>query len=74
MEFTKEASGLHFHNFPFACMNAKFGAHIGQTIGSVQAFDVPNNGLVWIFFFQILIELNITIPLAKGRTLNFQET
>lgn len=64
MEFTKEKFWLQFHDLPFMCKNAKFGAQIGQTVGNVLEYDVQPNGQTWDSTLRILIEIDITNPLA----------
>lgn len=54
------------------CKNAKFGGQIGRTVGEVLEYDVQPDGQVWGSALWMLIEINVTTPLARGRTVNLQ--
>lgn len=59
-------------NLPLACMNAKRDNQIKQTLGLVLDNDVKEDDNGWGPFLCVVIELDITKPIARGRTVNLQ--
>lgn len=70
MNFNIEVFWLHMHDLPITCMNEKLGLKIGKTIRQVKECVVRVNGIGWGKVFRILIKVDITQPITRGRTIN----
>lgn len=60
------------HDLPTACMIEKLGTEISKIIGQVKECDVRIDGTRWGKALRILIEIDITQPITRGRTINVQ--
>lgn len=72
MGFSSERFWLQLHNLPMACMNRKLREQIGQSIGSVIQVDTFHEGLDWGWFLRVLVDVDIQMPMARGRTIKWK--
>jgi hypothetical protein len=57
-------------NLPLACMGKEVGYQIGSTVGVVQEVDTDEEGVGWGKYLRVKIQIDLTKPLARGRTIN----
>jgi hypothetical protein len=69
MKFETASFWVQIHNLPLACMNREVGYKIGSSVGVVEEVDVSVDGVGWGKYLRVKIELNLSKPLARGRTL-----
>ncbi|XP_042952130.1 uncharacterized protein At4g02000-like [Carya illinoinensis] len=69
VDFNSESFWVRFHNMPLSCMTEKRGEQIGSSVGKVEKVDVQEDGSGWGCYLRVQIHMDITQPMARGRTL-----
>ncbi|XP_042980049.1 uncharacterized protein LOC122310233 [Carya illinoinensis] len=69
VEFVLESFWVRLHNLPLSCMIERRGEQIGYTVGRVEKVDVQEDGSGWGSYLRVQIHMDLTQPLARGRTL-----
>ena len=57
-------------NLLLACMSKELGYQIGSTLGIGEEVDIDKEGVGWGKYLRVKIQLEVTQPLARGRTIN----
>ncbi|XP_042942825.1 uncharacterized protein At4g02000-like [Carya illinoinensis] len=70
VNFDYECLWVWMHNLPLSCMTKERGVQIGGTMRRVEEVDVHEDGSGWGSFFRVQIYMDLTQPLARGRTIN----
>ncbi|XP_042964509.1 uncharacterized protein LOC122298706 [Carya illinoinensis] len=69
MDFSQKKMWVQMYNLPLACVNEGRGKLIGESIGRVEEVDVMGNSCGWGRCLRVSIVVDLTKPLAKGRTI-----
>ncbi|XP_059458415.1 uncharacterized protein LOC132188014 [Corylus avellana] len=69
IDFENVAFWVRMYNLPLACMSRVVGQKLGATVGEVVEVDTNDDGMGWGEFLRVRIKVNVSKPLAKGRTL-----
>lgn len=69
ISFSHTFMWVQMHNLPYACMNSNVGLRIGASICKVFHVDEDEHGKGWGQFLKCLVEMNLTKPLLRGKTL-----
>lgn len=69
MDFTRSPIWVQVHDMPLVCMNREVGCKIGETMGDVEEGDVIGDGVGWGRCLCIRINIDLTMPLDRGRAL-----
>ncbi|KAF5471486.1 hypothetical protein F2P56_008274 [Juglans regia] len=69
VSFDSECFWIRIHNLPISCMTKVKGEQIGGTVGKVERVDVQEDGSGWGNFLRVQVLLDLTKPVARGRTL-----
>ncbi|XP_042969019.1 uncharacterized protein LOC122301691 [Carya illinoinensis] len=72
MSFDKAAMWVQFHNLPLAGMSKECGIRLGSSLGEVEEVEVDVDDVGWGSFLRVRICLDLTKPLARGRTFKLQ--
>lgn len=72
MDFSRAVFWVQMHDLPLSCMLEELKNEIGRTMGEVLECDVRSDGTGWGKALRV-IELNMTKPITRGRTLNMEE-
>lgn len=70
LDFMKERVWVHMSELPLSCMNEERGKIIGATISEVIEVDTQIYGSGWGKFLRVLVLLDLSKPLARGRTIS----
>jgi hypothetical protein len=68
LEFAKAAFWVRMYKLSLACM----GKEVGYQVGEVEDVDVMDDGVGWGEFLRIIIRLDLTKPLSKGRIIKLK--
>ncbi|KAF5457896.1 hypothetical protein F2P56_021970 [Juglans regia] len=74
MIFEREDLWVQKHNLPLAYMTKKRGEQLGSAMGKVVDVDVQDDGSGWGCCLRVFIEMDLTKPLARGRTITAKVT
>ncbi|XP_042958149.1 uncharacterized protein LOC122293721 [Carya illinoinensis] len=69
MDFSKERMWIQMLEMPLVCMNEEEGKRIGNTIGEVIEVETQVDGSGWGSVLRVLLLMDLTKPLARGRTI-----
>lgn len=69
ISFSHTFMWVHMYNLPYTCMNFEVGSLIGESIGKVYYVIVDEQGKGWGRFLKCLVELDLSKPLIRGKTL-----
>ncbi|KAF5472279.1 hypothetical protein F2P56_009013 [Juglans regia] len=72
IDFDYESFWIRMHNLPLSCMTKERGIQIGSTVGKVEKVDVQDDGCGWGCYLRVCIYVNLSQPLARGRTLKIK--
>ncbi|KAF5445241.1 hypothetical protein F2P56_034307 [Juglans regia] len=70
MPFTHTYLWIQLHNLPFGCMNAEIGVQLGSSVGKVIHVEADEMGICWGRYLRVLLELDFTMPLIRGKMIN----
>lgn len=65
--FTCTFMWVQVHNLPFDCMNSYVGFGVGVFVGKVLHVEIDATGNGWGKFLSILVELDFSKPLVRGK-------
>jgi hypothetical protein len=68
--FERAEFWVRMFNLPLACMGKEVGFQIGSTMGTVTEVETDDDGVGWGKYLRVRINLDLTKPLARGRTIN----
>lgn len=68
--FNSESFWIQLHSLPIRYMNRYYGELLENTIGRVFDVDVNTDDTGWGSFLCVRVELNLSKPLACGRTIS----
>lgn len=69
IDFENVAFWVRMYNLPLSCMSRAVGQKLGSTVGEVVEVDTNDDGMGWGGFMRVRIKVNVSKPLARGRTL-----
>lgn len=69
MDFRFSPFWVQVHELPLICMSEVLGQKIGSSLGEFIAADVAGDGGGWGRCLRIRVNLDLTKPLERGRTL-----
>lgn len=69
MNFHHSAFWVQIHNIYLVCMTKKVGARIGESLGDLVDIEVEGDGTSWGRYLHVRVNINLTKPLERGRTL-----
>ncbi|XP_030942068.1 uncharacterized protein LOC115967129 [Quercus lobata] len=64
---------IRVFNIPIKSMNTTVGNRIAKEIGVPLVIDAPKSGLAWGPFLRILVDVDITKPLIRGKMIHIEE-
>lgn len=70
MEFNTKVFWVQMHDILISCMNEVMAHQIGSTVGIVHDCDACDDGMGWEKYLRVLIELNLSLPITRGLTIN----
>ncbi|XP_042944706.1 uncharacterized protein LOC122278594 [Carya illinoinensis] len=70
MDFTKERMWIQLLEMPLVGMNEGEGTRIGNTIGEVVEVETQVDGSGWGCFLRVLLVMDLSKPIARGRTIS----
>ncbi|GLT77767.1 hypothetical protein SLA2020_493250 [Shorea laevis] len=68
--FSHSPFWVQIHDMPFLCMNREVGRKVGSTLGDVLDVDVAGDGIGWGRCLRVQINIDVTKPLERGRSLH----
>lgn len=58
---------VQIYNLPMGCFSEKVGRMLGDFIGTFVEYVVSNKGVAWKPFMRIRMELDVNLPLKRGK-------
>lgn len=70
MKFGIESFWLRIHNLHVSCLTKMRTKQIGGSVSKVERVGVQEDGSGWKNFLRVQVLLDLTQPIARGRTVN----
>ncbi|XP_042939395.1 uncharacterized protein LOC122274420 [Carya illinoinensis] len=70
VKFDSGSFWMRVHDLPLSCMTKVKVAQICSSVGKVEDVEMQEDGSGWGNFLRIQVHLDLTKPIARGRTIN----